>query len=278
MIAYSALHPESSLLTSTVTYVLIWVKSQILQKAYHSWCVQITQERPKGGAICTVAPINQRINWHRGVIRLAVCIFGNLDVKHWGEGAGYKAGMVRCWREGKKTSGLCSGVPGESAEGHVERRAKISISQLVSRGKDPKDTKLVINYGWKEYGQMLHSSLYFPNSPKIYNVTNIIRKIITILCRSFKGWISMIPCLTFFVERRTRVPVTGMVTVYVVGFTAFFMVSLYWSHLYLLASVARVCLSFHFHPLSPLFTPWDAPFSWESIPSSIDWSRAFAKF
>ena len=34
------------------------------------------------------------------------------------------------------------------SEGHVERRAKISISQMVSGGKDPKDTKLVINYGW----------------------------------------------------------------------------------------------------------------------------------
>lgn len=46
---------------------------------------------------------------------------------------------------------------------------------------DPKDTMLVVNYGWQEYGQKLLFSLYFSNSLKIYNVTNIIGKVLTIL-------------------------------------------------------------------------------------------------
>lgn len=44
-------------------------------------CIDHTGET-KGGDHLHSSIINQHINWHRGVIRLAVCMFGNLDVKH----------------------------------------------------------------------------------------------------------------------------------------------------------------------------------------------------
>ena len=172
-----------------------------------------------------------------------------LEVKHGGEGAGYKAGMVRWEGKRKKTSGfgsqsqasLCSGTGG---------RASVSTRQLVSGSKGPKDTMLVVNCGWQKYGQILLSSLHFSNSLKAHKVTNSHKERYSLYYVS----ISKVEFLWFYawpfvVERRKRVTVTGMVTA-CVGSTAFSMVLLSYSRLCLGASVTRRCLSFHFHPLT----------------------------